>query len=812
MFIKGLYALTDVEQNGLEEGFLETHLKELPNGFIVNSNVYITKNHWHTIIFDDVMSHCFVCDVHFTVRAVESHINSVQHKGTLNNCKPLAKYELSITRKTRGLYHCGVCNKIFEPNAETEHFDSKLHEDNYLSASSKVSDYIDRSTENVKVHDDANKESYVGNNDCTDDEDYDNEWVKAVADNPGASYANMLRKTNNTPKFYDINLVDKKVRVTYDCWHMIINPKSNCFYCMACKQYYGITIKYQHCDSEEHLKNLQRCPIVDCYEEYFIRQVGDLYHCGHCNSLQIQSCIEQHLEQKHKRRKLSENANLNANDDIHRGKEVVNDKSPNIDKDPPKSIEKEPVKKVDNAPPIISNNNAYSKGLLPSSGLLHCALCNLVYHPSMIYVHIQTPYHKQLLQISLSVTNQKSPSVNAVNSSMNYKSDNNKVKPNVDVLETKPDFNNKKDNAVNSFKNSINNNIEAKLDVGVLKRKRDFENKEEATIKKEIEPKEKASSAIANEDIENDDMRAENANSPNDTLESIIDLEEFVFIKLDNVYLKITITSYNTLVPLGDGKRHCFVCSSRVEYDEIKKHVESRYHIANNDECKFVNMYEGTPLRQMYLMFHCGVCNVLMLRSNIKDHVTWPKHITNMEASKQSKKSRKNEVRNGTQIFIVKTEKETLYQNAKKESVGKILFYINIVDKCNIKKYKMISINDDILKLPLDNWNGVVKTKEEIKCVLCQNKIENVEDHLKVQEHVIRVENPFLKEHLGDLLREINHANIHCIICNVEVANISHVISKHVAGKRHRKNYQVIKEFSSKANSYSDCDDLMLQL
>lgn len=101
------------------------------------------------------------------------------------------------------------------------------------------------------------------------------------------------------------------------------------------------------------------------------------------------------------------------------------------------------------------------------------------------------------------------------------------------------------------------------------------------------------------------DTKMEDSKNLDNTFDSVdsdyfsFDTEEYVYLKLKNTYIKITNSSYNTLVQIGDGSRYCFVCASQVDYVVLQKHVESRGHVENLEKYWFLEKYENHLLRQV---------------------------------------------------------------------------------------------------------------------------------------------------------------------------------------------------------------------
>lgn len=221
----------------------------------------------------------------------------------------------------RDKYHCAVCNETFSVEKDTEHYYSKSHEGNLLSAINKVSDLnldcvindngintnISRKKNNDYYHfnrgnvnNDRNKinDSYHFNaaaiyrrdssaSESQDDDfefdcnvNYDNDddffWETEQNAQPGNSYATMLKKPKliEMPMFLERDLGNKKVKVKFDSWHMLISPKLNRFYCMVCKEFSHIRCKPEHCADSSHLEKLEKCQIITRFGDYLIRGVS----------------------------------------------------------------------------------------------------------------------------------------------------------------------------------------------------------------------------------------------------------------------------------------------------------------------------------------------------------------------------------------------------------------------------------------------------------------------------------------------------------------------------------------------------------
>lgn len=76
-------------------------LQKVAGGYIINNNVYLTSEQWHTMIVDDKINqtYCFSCDEYLDIDTSILHVEEETHSITLQKHKPIKKFELSITRK-----------------------------------------------------------------------------------------------------------------------------------------------------------------------------------------------------------------------------------------------------------------------------------------------------------------------------------------------------------------------------------------------------------------------------------------------------------------------------------------------------------------------------------------------------------------------------------------------------------------------------------------------------------------------------------------------------------------------------------------
>ncbi|XP_063545295.1 uncharacterized protein LOC134753352 isoform X2 [Cydia strobilella] len=290
------------------------------------------------------------------------------------------------------------------------------------------------------------------------------------------------------------------------------------------------------------------------------------------------------------------------------------------------------------------------------------------------------------------------------------------------------------------------------------------------------------------------------------------DLEEYVYIKLGNSYIKITYTAFNSLVDVGDGSKYCFVCSSVV--CELSKHVESRGHTENMEKFKFVDKYNEDLIRQFYLMYHCSICNVVITRKHLHQHLSWPTHALQTENTKITSKKRKTEIKTGTKQITVSTQKENIYLNEKETDIK---IYKNITidkEKLEIQKMnKIVIFNDNVLKVPFDSWHSFSEIANGYRCKVCQSEFETNEFGLHVgsEWHKGNLEK-IEKKYSPALMRKINDTTLNCVMCNTEVSNKKHIVAEHIQGKKHAKHYENMLKESSGANSYADCDQDVVML
>ncbi|XP_050360017.1 uncharacterized protein LOC126779894 isoform X6 [Nymphalis io] len=326
-------------------------IQETPYGIIINSNILVPENSYHTIISDQ--EKCLVCDV--PVELSGDHLKLDSHKDNLEKYQPLKEYD-GVIRKINAKYYCAVCNVIFKKAVIDEHFSSTNHEAKTLFAINRASDVLysfknDNLEKSTNYHFDWNKirdvcdesdettcavDECVGTSNVTNDD-----VVKNVSDNDSdngsdnvndrssrtLSYAAVVKKYD-TIKYKDIILDGRKVQVTFDSWHMILTTRKNEFYCMVCVGFHDIGDKADHCSDETHLNKLGNCETVERYTEHVVRKLNDrFYHCGICNQLQLNIDIDNHINIVHSKKNIQKNTNVTMQNTDKESQAVINNAS-----------------------------------------------------------------------------------------------------------------------------------------------------------------------------------------------------------------------------------------------------------------------------------------------------------------------------------------------------------------------------------------------------------------------------------------------------------------------------------------------------
>ncbi|CAG4999922.1 unnamed protein product [Parnassius apollo] len=912
-------------------------IEKAPNGVIVNSNVFLTQQQWHTIVnVDERTVQCAVCAVFCKIDEQHDHIHSEKHLKNLERHLPLDKHDLCIMRKINDKYHCGVCSELFDIDNLNEHFSTKSHEDKLLFAINRVSDimydldiYNDRIEKEECYHFNARSVNNMNHvkEDISDDEssegfyddywtekrhspDYENQSTDECVSEIGeeipkqSSYATMARKPRSMPKFLEMQIRGKKVRVRFDSWHMVFNTKFNKFYCMVCKLEDHNKSKFIHCNGDKHLERLKNCTIVEKYDGYLVRKVDHkLYHCAHCNNLQLIDVMNDHLETAHPRKtnknitegyrntppltKINKNEKRNAvkpeqttkngNNETKSFAHVTDHNRNNLvyysnrieykmkelnifcmkftlsllsynmvlslngfhccacelSSDAEEIARHiEDVHHVENLmrTPFLYEFN-YNLIRAIRNGL-HCSICNIPVSYGLINAHIVDPVHVGLLNkaITLSPATQlikdpveNQPSTSRKPSLKTQGHDNqfsilgedrrNRTENDSEDIVEAADFvleGNIKtqghDNQFSILGENTQNNTE-----------NDSENIVQATDVVLEENKEEIQKGTAKKVTANACIENANKIDTEDEENTLMDTEEFVYLKLNNIFIRVSITSYNTLIQIGDGSRYCFLCSTSVQFEKLKKHVDSRQHTENVCKYKFVDKYSKHVLRQVYLNYHCGMCNVSFPSQDLNTHLSWPVHLQQSQnCRKIDKKTRKLEAKNGIKQINISLQKETIYLEKVESKIEIVLNLEFAQDMQNqvFRKSKMVFCSGNVLKISWDSWHGFVKTKSGHRCCLCQEDL-NMHDlslHADNAFHVKKLEKSFLKQYIPALIRKINETTLNCVTCNAEVFNKDHIIFEHLRGKKHEKNYEIIVQDSAQASTFADCDEEVFTL
>ncbi|CAF4919200.1 unnamed protein product [Pieris macdunnoughi] len=328
--------------------FLPVSIKKTLYGIIVNDEIIVPINNWHTIITLEDHIWCCVC-LDIDADAI-THIKSGIHIKSMNKYQPLDRFDLNLVRLIDQYYHCAVCNESFH-KSEENHFDSETHENKILYAINHCSDVqdmrnIDKLTypfdplfahlfdssqpqssessiphsvepshyhsierspnESPSVSSSSSRADYVESVSITsesgidfneNDGFYDINWENKPVERSYASVAAAV------PKLFFINWFGKKCKIEKDSWNMILKIKSHIIYCMACKIIDDVQQKRNHCLEKTHIKNLKLCTPVEKYKNYVIRKVDEKYHhCANCNNLQAEDRVAEHIEEAHKQK------------------------------------------------------------------------------------------------------------------------------------------------------------------------------------------------------------------------------------------------------------------------------------------------------------------------------------------------------------------------------------------------------------------------------------------------------------------------------------------------------------------------------
>ncbi|XP_052748209.1 uncharacterized protein LOC113513972 isoform X2 [Galleria mellonella] len=855
-----------------ESDFLAVTLLKLPHGVIINSSVYLPIYQWNTLVFYNVKNvRCFVCDESFHFNDCASHISNDMHEKALSSCKPLQMFDLSIIRQIVERYHCAVCNEVFDIEEVDDHNAAKSHENNYLFAINKALDifvdgdhtrdskktecyHFDADALNNRQHEDCNSISDdIIDDDVVDDDDDE------IVDNEndlfmGMSYAAMTKKpTIKLPKYVYKSNGNKQFRVTVESWHMVLILKNNKFYCMVCKYSDHIGNKSKHCMGADHVGNLDKCKVLPAYTSYLIRQVDEKkVHCAHCNNLEFNYQIEEHLESWHSRAgrnviqdampstsQVVNNNTGNAYDKVTNGYISIGNPARNtnipitFDGSDRYINEVNKVNKIENinCDSLYSNIvlNVFNYNMRVQMISFHvvcekvdhylCGLCDMKESKDRILCHIESVMHVSFLHAHPFIPQFGCHLLRDIRGAFHC------GLCNIPII--------KDDNVIRGHVQDPNHLLKLNLALGIkapvnvlpdLKQnmgKPDAVNMEDAkttvSVDETVDVINRSELIANNIDLDtnvivkNDNKTKLETNIKDVALEieTPLNVEAKVFVKLDADYYKVTLTSYNSLVATGSGSRHCFVCSTEVDFEHLQRHIESRDHEKNLEECKFLDSYKNHLIRQSYLTYHCALCNIIIYRSDLPQHLEWPHHNQIIEENAAiSRKQRKNLIKSGFKLYTLSCQKEIIYRGVKEPHIHYHL--VAEIVHVPVKKNKIVIVYDNVLKVNWSAWNGITMGISAYKCLLCQEQLFDVNAHVKTVEHVKNTKKSFIEQYYPALLREVNSELINCIICNNEVPNKDITINNHTNGKRHLKNYANLLNESSKVNAYENCDEDVL--
>lgn len=141
---------------------------------------------------------------------------------------------------------------------------------------------------------------------------------------------------------------------------------------------------------------------------------------------------------------------------------------------------------------------------------------------------------------------------------------------------------------------------------------------------------------------------------------------------------------------------------------------------------------------QLYLNYHCCICNVIITRKDLKSHIEWPTHsMQNENTMKNIKKTRKTDVKGGVKDISVFTQKENIFLNDKEPTVQILQNCQSSNGNTNItakttsdvndsvqktaetgcRKNKIVFFLDNVLKISWDSWHGITNTKSGFRYI-----------------------------------------------------------------------------------------------
>ncbi|XP_046976060.1 uncharacterized protein LOC124542169 [Vanessa cardui] len=763
---------------------LRFSIQETPHGIIINSNILVTENNYHTIISDQ--EKCVVCDMQ--VELPGEHIKLDTHKANLDKYKPLNEYD-GVIRKINEEYYCSVCNVLFKKTHVDEHYNSINHEEKTLNAVNRASDVLDNINLNNEVNDQLNRyiacdDNDTCNVDCVTSDVKSNVTNNVISNVSGnisdnssdgssrkLSYAS-IAKTPPTPKYIDIMLHGEKVQVKFDSWHMILSTRRNEFTCMACVGLYHISQKAKHCSEQTHLDKLGKCEIVMKYPKHFIRKINErYYHCGNCNELQLCSDIDDHIDFVHlKKQRTTKNNdetiknNVVKNNVISRNDTVTTNQNEILNQNSSMILsccyiyinQFYCLLRVS----LISYNMVYKR---PND--YYCFKCNCVLPELGMRRHIHEQSHIEKLAITPFESYFGVNLIRLVNQSAHCTICN--IMFNVQLISahiydqmhrillkqalTTP----------YNIPPSISHHqpIDATNRVAI-------ESTSTNNSKMELQNK---------ESVETNDLKIESYTG------------EFVYLKFKNTYAKVTYNAYNSLLCVGDGSCYCFICS-QIVFGLLKDHIESPEHVLRLKQFKFIDKNAQHLLRQINTTYHCCNCNVMITKDDLSAHLTFqPFHETKID-----KRQRKIDFKSGIKQIDIETKKESHYASNNESNIGiDILTRIDVKPNNNIylkKMNKIIIYKYTAVKISWDAWQSFYKKNDCYRCYMCQTDVKNYEisTHISNDKHIYLIENTFERNYLPDLLRKVDENILNCLTCGTLVSSKEHIISKHINGKKHK--------------------------
>ncbi|XP_063630986.1 uncharacterized protein LOC134802318 [Cydia splendana] len=781
-----------------------------------NKKVTVKFNSWNMLIRPMANRfYCMACKELGHIRNRSEHCKSEGHTARLNECTVVDEYEKYFVRQVDDkCYHCGHCNNLQLINVMEDHIRS-VH-----THPTTVSSLLDSPAKKI-IHSTPNK----AKTDTNDTAKKENDGQIAIGNetkiiNP-ASVFEGLRAANSNFDDIVICTFGISLRMSKLAFNIVCQGEND-YYCGLCEVNIDKERLKFHVNDVQHLTMLQRTPFIQAFNVHLFREIRDALHCGLCNELiQIMpefiikhKYLEKHIVSLHRALGYFKNDNT-----LTEAKNGTNIRNGTVAQPKPVAV----IPKLATA--NVTNKNVVNNNVTSVNGVKEAAITNN--NVALNNIPLPNIVNKKIVPIA-----NKNLTITTVNSNKNDVAVNaNKI----DATKTVP-VNVKNGPKPAKESNTIKLNVNTTNNVQVNVKNGPIAAKESNTTKINVDTVKNVPVNVKNgpnkENLQDTDnieadipqlgteefvtvkngVKEDISDELDDSYIEDFDLEEYVYIKLGNSYIKITSTAYNSLVDVGDGSKYCFVCSSVV--CEFSKHVESRGHTENMEKFKFVDKYNEDLMRQFYLMYHCSICNVVITRKHLHQHLSWPTHALQVENTKISSKKRKTEIKTGTKQITVATQKENIYLN-EKETAIKIFKNITIEkEKSEVQRMnKIVIFNDNVLKVPFDCWHSFSEIANGYRCKVCRSEFESNEFGLHVgsEWHKGNLEK-IEKQYSPALIRKINDTTLNCVMCNTEVSNKKHIVAEHIQGKKHVKQYENMLKESSGANSYSDCDQDVVML